>query len=220
MAACGGLSDHDWSQITRAERELADLPIAIDDTAPLTIEGIKARASRMHAKVKGGLGLIVVDYLQLIEGSGRDDKRHEEISKISRGLKLLAKTLHCPVIALSQLNRSLETRTDKRPVMADLRESGAIEQDADQIVFIYRDDYYTKDQCGAPGVSEFIIAKQRNGPIGTAYLRHHLECSYFDDYNGPTPRYAKPKQKDSASDGFDDEAPRPRSGRDRAAGRD
>lgn len=218
MRQRGALTDQDFTEISRANRELHALPMAIDDTATLTIEGIKARSSRMHAKVEGGLGLIVVDYLQLISGSGRDDKRHDEISKISRGLKLLAKDLNCPVIGLSQLNRSVETRADKRPVMADLRESGAIEQDADVICFLYRDDYYSKDACGAPGVAEFIIAKQRQGALGTAYLRHRLECSTFTDYHGPTPSYTLKHGKASqGSDGFDDHV---LSGRDRAAGID
>lgn len=216
-----GLSDEEWSRLSRAASEIRALPLAIDDAASLKIDALRARASRMHAKVPGGLGLIVVDYLQLIEGSsGREDQRQAEITKISRGLKLMAKDLRCPVIALSQLNRSLETRTDKRPVMADLRESGAIEQDADVIMFVYRDDYYTKDECGAPGVAEIIIGKQRNGPTGTAYLRHHLESSYFEDYHGPKPVYSK-KGKGAKSDGFDDDQlPLNPSGRDRAAGAD
>ncbi len=204
MRERGALTDADWSAITAAQRELYELPLAIDDAGTLTMEALRARACRMHAKVPGGLGLIVVDYLQLMSGSGSDGKRYEEITKISRGLKLLAKELHAPVIALSQLNRSVETRPDKRPVMSDLRESGAIEQDADVVVMIYRDDYYTKDACSAPGIAEMIIGKQRNGPTGTVYLRHHLECSYFSDYHGAPPRYGK--QKATASrDGFDDD---------------
>jgi len=217
MRQKGALSNEDWAEINGAYKDLRGLPLAIDDTAELTIEGIKARASRMHAKVPGGLGLIVVDYMQLISGDGRhDDKRHDEVTKISRGLKLLAKELRSPVIALSQLNRGVEARTDKRPQLSDLRESGAIEQDADIIAFLYRDDYYTKEACGAPGIAEFIIAKQRQGALGKAYLEHHLECSRFDDYHGPTPSYSRSRAGSASNDGFDDDLPL--SGRDRAAG--
>jgi replicative DNA helicase len=221
MRAKGALSEDEWERIGEARRALSErVTLAVDDQARLTIDKIRARASRMHAKVPGGLGLIVVDYLQMIEGgTGKEDKRHDEVTKISRGLKQLAKDLRCPVIALGQLNRSLESRPDKRPVMSDLRESGAIEQDADIIVFIYRDDYYSKDQCGAPGVTEFIVAKQRNGPTGTAYLQSHLDCSYFEDYHGQMPpRYAKTAKGKASNDGLDDEGYN--SGKDRAAGRD
>lgn len=216
MRMQGGMSDDEWREVSRARSEVRALPIAIDDSGNLTIDALCARATRMHAKVKGGLGLVMIDYLQLIDGTGKEDRRHDEIARISRRLKQLAKDLRCPVLALSQLNRSVEARTDKRPTMSDLRESGAIEQDADVICFIYRDDYYTKDACGAPGVAEFIIGKQRNGPTGVAYLSHHLECSRFDDYHGPKPVYAKRFSK-GGSDGFDDDDI-PRGGRDRAAG--
>lgn len=210
----GALDEEDWPLLTQSMRDLKTLPLAIDDTASVTIDALSARARRMHSKTDGGLGLIVVDYVQLISGPGRGEKRHEELTEISRGLKLLAKDLRCPVIGLSQLNRSLETRTDKRPMMADLRESGALEQDADIIAFLYRDDYYTKDRSGAPGIAEFIIAKQRNGPTGTAYLRHELSMSRFADHKGPRPDYklASGGQKSSEEgfDGFDD--PRPKRG--------
>ena len=214
----GSMDSVDWENVNRARGEVRTLPIAIDDSAGLTIDALCARATRMHAKVKGGLGLIVIDYLQLIEGTGGEERRHDVVAYISRRLKKLAKDLRCPVVALSQLNRSLESRTDKRPMMSDLRESGAIEQDADVIVFIYRDDYYTKDACGAPGVSEFIIGKNRHGPTGVAYMRHQLEVGRFTDYHGPKPVYATRGTKVRADD-FDDDYV-PRSGRDRASGDD
>jgi len=210
----GGLEDEDWSILTDAIRALKEMPLAIDDEACVNIAALAARARRMHAKLKAkgepGLGLIVIDYLQLMEGTGKGDKRHEEVSEISRGLKLLAKELKCPVIALSQLNRSLESRTDKRPTMADLRESGALEQDADVIAFLYRDDYYTKDRSTAPGIAEFILGKNRHGATDTAYLRHDLSRFRFHDHHGPRPMYGKGPAAGTSSDGFDDEEPRPR----------
>lgn len=221
-----GLTDEDWEALSEARRHLAELPLAIDDDASLSVDALRARAARMHRKVEGGLGLIVVDYLQLLSGGQKFDSRTEEVSYISRSLKKLAKDLRCPVLALSQLNRSLETRVDKRPVMADLRESGAIEQDADIVAFLFRDDYYTKDACGAPGISELIVAKNRQGATGTAYLKHQLECSAFHDYYGPKPDYRTVTAVGAAGmvgDGFDDEpAPtrRRRAGRSAAAGPD
>jgi replicative DNA helicase len=206
MRKHNGLTEPDRDEITRAMRELRDMNIAIDDRSGLTIDQLKSRALRMHAKVPEGVGLVVVDYLQLMAGTGREERRDQEISRISRGLKDLAKKLNCPVIALSQLNRSVESRTDKRPMMSDLKESGAIEQDADGIIFLYRDDYYTKHLCGAPGVAEAIIAKQRNGPTGTAYLTHHLECSHFGDYTGGRPDYSAKRAVNPSGDmdGFEE----------------
>jgi len=218
-----GLTDEDWALLSRARNDLQNIPLAIDDEASMTVDRLVSRAARMHAKVQGGLGLVVVDYLQLVEGGGKkSDNRTEEVGHISRSLKKLAKKLHSPVLALSQLNRSVETRTDKRPVMADLRESGAIEQDADIIAFLFRDDYYTKDMAGAPGVSEFIIGKQRQGPTGTAYLRHFLERSAFENYHGPRPDYTTQKVTGAMTvdDGFDDPAPSHRGARRMPSGRD
>jgi len=170
----GKLSDEEWPRLTEAIEKLRNISLHIDETAGLRTSELRANARRL-ARQCGQLGLIVVDYLQLMSGSaGSDENRATELGEISRGLKMLAKELKCPVIALSQLNRSVEQRPDKRPMMSDLRESGAIEQDADIIMFIYRDEYYTKDACKEPGVAEIIIAKQRNGPTGViklAFLR-------------------------------------------------
>jgi replicative DNA helicase len=166
----GRLDSAEWERLTDAVEKLGQVQLFIDETAALTSSELRARARRM-ARQFGQLGLIVIDYLQLMSGSsGSDENRATELGEISRGLKALAKELQCPVLALSQLNRSVETRQDKRPMMSDLRESGAIEQDADIIMFIYRDDYYTKEQSKEPGISEIIIAKQRNGPVGTVKL--------------------------------------------------
>lgn len=163
----GHLSDEDWDDFTAALHLLEEKPIFIDDTPGLTITELSSRARRLVNQA-GPLGLIVVDYLQLMSGQGRNgqDNRAQELSEISRGLKSLAKELGVPVIALSQLNRSVDSRQDRRPVMSDLRESGAIEQDADVIMFIYRDVVYNKDTADK-NLAEIIVAKQRNGPIGT-----------------------------------------------------
>ncbi|MDH5785795.1 MAG: replicative DNA helicase [Chromatiales bacterium] len=164
----GKLMDDDWPRLTSAVGILSEAPIYIDDTPGLTPTELRARARRMARE--HGLGLIVIDYLQLMQGSGKSsENRTAEISEISRSLKGLAKELNVPVIALSQLNRGLEQRPNKRPVMSDLRESGAIEQDADIIIFIYRDEVYNEESPDK-GTAEIIIGKQRNGPIGTTRL--------------------------------------------------
>ncbi|HET9191102.1 MAG TPA: replicative DNA helicase [Rudaea sp.] len=163
----GDLAEEDWPRVTSAITLLSETKILIDDTPALSPSELRARARRM--KRQYDLGLIVVDYLQLMAVPGNKENRATEISEITRSLKALAKELNIPVIALSQLNRSLEQRTDKRPVMADLRESGAIEQDADVILFIYRDEYYDKESADK-GLAEIIIGKQRNGPTGTVKL--------------------------------------------------
>lgn len=176
----GRLDSGEWERLTDAVERLGQVQLYIDETAALTSSELRARARRM-ARQFGTLGLIVIDYLQLMSGSsGSDENRATEIGEISRGLKALAKELQCPVIALSQLNRSVETRNDKRPMMSDLRESGAIEQDADIIMFIYRDDYYNKDSK-EPGVSEIVIGKQRNGPVGTVKLTFLKPLTRFDN---------------------------------------
>jgi replicative DNA helicase len=176
----GKLSDDEWPRLTEAIEKLRTVSLHIDETPGLTSSELRANARRL-ARQCGKLGLIVVDYLQLMSGSGGagGDNRATELGEISRGLKMLAKELQCPVIALSQLNRSVEQRTDKRPMMSDLRESGAIEQDADIIMFIYRDDYYHKDSKD-PGVAEIIIGKQRNGPTGTVRLTFLKNLTRFE----------------------------------------
>ena len=176
----GQLEDEDWSRVTSAIRILKDqAKVFIDDTPGLSPDVLRSKARRL--KREHDLGLIVIDYLQLMSVPGNSENRATEISEISRSLKGLAKELNVPVIALSQLNRSLETRTDKRPVMADLRESGAIEQDADMIVFIYRDDYYNKETSPDKGLAEIIIGKQRSGPTGSCKLRFFGEYTRFDN---------------------------------------
>ncbi len=175
----GRLTDEEWPRLTEAIERLRNVSLHIDETPGLTPVELRANARRL-ARQCGKLGLIVVDYLQLMTGSSSgDENRATELGEISRGLKALAKELQCPVIALSQLNRSVEQRTDKRPMMSDLRESGAIEQDADIIMFIYRDDYYNKDSR-EPGVAEIIIGKQRNGPTGTVKLAFIKPLTRFE----------------------------------------
>lgn len=174
----GQLHDDDWPRVTSAVTLLSEANIFIDDTPSLSPMDLRARARRL--KRQHGLGLIVVDYLQLMQVPGAKDNRVLEISEISRSLKALAKELSVPVIALSQLNRSLETRPNKRPVMSDLRESGAIEQDADVILFIYRDEVYNEDSADK-GKAEIIIAKQRNGPIGHLFLAFLGAYTRFED---------------------------------------
>ena len=191
----GKLTDEDWPRLTSAVTMLSQAPMFIDDTPALSPTELRARVRRLQREMKRDeteLGLIVIDYLQLMQAPSEGENRATEISAISRSLKSLAKELSVPVIALSQLNRSLEQRPNKRPVMSDLRESGAIEQDADLIVFIYRDEVYNEDSPDK-GVAEIIIAKQRNGPIGTvklAFLGQYTKFEnlahdlYGDDYGG------------------------------------
>ena len=177
----GKLTDDEWPRLTEAIEKLRNISLHIDESAGLNSSELRANARRL-ARQCGKLGLIVVDYLQLMSGTSNDgENRATELGEISRGLKMLARELQCPVIALSQLNRSVEQRPDKRPMMSDLRESGAIEQDADIIMFIYRDEYYTKEACKEPGVAEIIIAKQRNGPVGTVKLTFLKPLTKFDN---------------------------------------
>jgi replicative DNA helicase len=179
----GRLTDEDWSRLTDAVGRVHDAPIHIDETPALNCLELRARARRMHRQY-GTLGLVVVDYLQLMSSTSYGENRATEISEISRSLKALAKELHVPVVALSQLNRGLEQRPNKRPVMSDLRESGAIEQDADVILFIYRDEVYNPESADK-GKAEIIIGKQRNGPIGTLNLTFIGEYTRFENYADP-----------------------------------
>ena len=175
----GKLEQEDWPKLSTAVNKLKDVPLFIDDTAALTPTEIRSRARRM-AREHGQLGMIMVDYLQLMQIAGSSEGRTAEISEISRSLKAIAKEFQCPMVALSQLNRSLEQRPNKRPVNSDLRESGAIEQDADVIMFIYRDEVYNEESPDK-GVAEIIIGKQRNGPIGICRLAFLGEYTRFEN---------------------------------------
>lgn len=178
----GQLNDEDWPRLTHAIQKMNDAQMFIDETPALNSIELRARARRLSRQC-GKLGLIIIDYLQLMSANNAGENRATEISEISRNLKGLAKELNCPVIALSQLNRSLEQRPNKRPIMSDLRESGAIEQDADVIMFIYRDQVYNPDSPDK-GTAEIIIGKQRNGPIGSVRLTFMGEYTKFENYTG------------------------------------
>ena len=178
----GKLDDDEWPRMTSAINLLAETQLFIDDTAALTPTEVRSRSRRLMRE-HGQLGLIVLDYLQLMQSPSSGENRVQQISDISRNLKALAKELNVPVVALSQLNRNLEQRPNKRPVMSDLRESGSIEQDADVIVFIYRDEVYNEDSPDK-GVAEIIIGKQRNGPIGTSRLTFLGQYTRFENYTG------------------------------------
>ena len=195
----GRLIDSDWPKLTRATGMLSEAPIYIDDTHGLTVLEMRAKARRL--KSEQDLGLIVVDYLQLMQGKSSSENRAQEISDISRSLKAMAKELNVPVLALSQLNRSLENRTDKRPQLADLRESGAIEQDADVIMFIYRDEVYNRAE-GNPnrGLAEIIVGKQRNGPTGVIKLSFLGEYTRFENYSNRAPDFRPEPNMDADFD--------------------
>jgi len=172
----GKLDDEDWKKIARALGPLSEAPIYIDDTPGLTVMDIRAKCRRL--KLEKRLGLVVIDYLQLMRGRGRAENRQQEVSEISRSLKILAKELNVPVVTMSQLSRGPESRTDHRPMLSDLRESGAIEQDADIVMFLYRDDYYNPDS-DKKNIAEVIIAKHRNGSTGTIYLKWFGQYTKF-----------------------------------------
>ena len=173
----GTLTDEDWDAVVEGIGIIGNSTLTIDDTPGISISELRSKCRKK--KLESGLDLVIIDYLQLMSGSSRrSESRQQEISEISRSLKALARELNAPVIALSQLSRACETRTDHRPMLSDLRESGAIEQDADVVMFLYRDDYYNKDTDN-PNVAEVIIAKQRNGPIGTINLVWMPEYTKF-----------------------------------------
>jgi replicative DNA helicase len=185
----------DWEKVTTAIGVIASAPIHIDDTPTVTVNEIRSKCRQLKKDRGGRLGLILIDYLQLITGVGRPGtNRQEEISHISRTLKQIARELDVPVIALSQLSRAVEQRQDKRPMMSDLRESGSIEQDADIVAFLYRDDYYDK-KTENKNIIEIIIAKQRNGPVGTvelAFLKQFNKFANLDKTHEESQKKAKP----------------------------
>lgn len=173
----GTLTDADWDAVVEGIGTIGNSKLIIDDTPGISVMELRSKCRKV--KLEYGLDLVMIDYLQLMTGSAKNgDNRQQEISEISRSLKALARELNAPVIALSQLSRACESRTDHRPMLSDLRESGAIEQDADVVMFLYRDDYYNKD-TDTPNVAEVIIAKQRNGPIGTVNLGWRPELTRF-----------------------------------------
>ena len=181
----GNLSTDEWKRLVHAQSNLYDVPIFVDDTAGIRISDIRSKARKLSQEM-GGLGIIIIDYLQLITGSKREN-RQQIVSEISRELKILAKDLRVPVIALSQLSRSIEQRQDKRPMLSDLRESGSIEQDADIVAFLYRDAYYQKEQADsqeANNVTELILEKNRHGSLGTVKLYFHKEYTKFSSVEG------------------------------------
>lgn len=172
----GNLSNDDWTSLMESARIIGNSNLVIDDTSAISVSEMRSKCRKL--KIEKNLGLIIIDYLQLMSGSKRSESRQQEISEISRSLKSLAREINVPVVALSQLSRAVESRPDKRPMLSDLRESGAIEQDADVVMFIYRDDYYNHD-TEEPGVSEIIIGKQRNGPVGTVKLAWLAQYTKF-----------------------------------------
>ncbi len=182
----GKVKDSQWPKILDAAERLSGAPLFVDDSSDTGVLEIRAKCRRLHAQIEGGLGLVIVDYLQLMRADGRIESRVEAVSQMSRGLKGLARELGVPVIALSQLSRAVEQRAqnDRRPVLSDLRESGAIEQDADLVMFIYRDEYYNKDSSERPGEADIIIAKHRNGPIGDVVLTFRSDFPKFMNYAG------------------------------------
>lgn len=182
----GKLTDADWNALIETAGDIGNSKLIIDDTPSISIKKLRSKCRKY--KLEHGLDIVIIDYLQLMSGSGKADSHQQEISEISRSLKALARELNVPVIALSQLSRAVEGRPDKRPMLSDLRESGAIEQDADMVMFIYRDDYYNKDSADK-GISEIILAKQRNGPVGTVKLAWLPEYTKFANLDKGSKKY-------------------------------
>ncbi len=188
----GAIKEHEWDEIGKAMGTLHDLPIYLDDSGSVSVTEIRSRCRRLKSSV--GLSAVFIDYLQLVRPSGaggRNVNRNEELSEICRTLKATAKDLEIPIIALAQLNRGVETRQDKRPMLSDLRDSGAIEQEADLVTFLYRDAYYNRETTPEPDLTEFIIAKHRNGKVGTVRLRFRQEHTLFEPY-GDESHYPAP----------------------------
>jgi replicative DNA helicase len=181
----GRLNEAEFAKLYKASSDLRETHLFLDEEGSLTANELRARARRLHREC-GGLHMVVIDYIGLMEGSGKSDNRAYEMAEISRALKLLAKELHIPVIALAQLNRGLESRPNKRPILSDLRDSGSIEQDADIVLFIYRDEVYNEDSPDK-GIAEIIIGKQRNGPTGTVHVTFAGEYTRFDDRHRSAP---------------------------------
>jgi replicative DNA helicase len=180
----GRVQDSEWPKILEATKKLSTAPLYVDDSSDIGILDIRAKARRLHQQAPGGLGLIVIDYLQLMRPDAGTDNRVEQVGQMSRGLKILARELNVPVIALSQLSRAVEQRHDKKPILSDLRESGQIEQDADLVMFIYRDEYYEKDESEQQGLADILIAKHRNGGLGDVTLTFRKEYPKFLNYAG------------------------------------
>jgi replicative DNA helicase len=176
----GHLAPDDWPRLTAACDRLSKAPIWVDDTGSTTIMELRSKARRLKSR-EPGLGLIVVDYIQLMTSGGNPENRVQEVSQISRALKILARDLEVPILAMSQLSRKVEERHDKRPLLSDLRESGSLEQDADLVAFIYRDEYYNAEESDQQGVAEVILAKHRNGPTGTVKLSFLRRYAKFAD---------------------------------------
>jgi len=185
----GRVAEQRWPKILSASQRLAEAPLWVDDSSDVGLLEIRAKARRLHSQCDGGLGLIIVDYLQLMRTDSRYDSRVTAVGELSRGLKILARELGVPVIALSQLSRAVESRPDKKPMLSDLRESGNLEQDSDLVMFIYREEYYSKEESERPGEADLIIAKHRNGAVGEVTLTFQKEYPKFMNYAGE--RYAQ-----------------------------
>jgi len=185
----GRVAEKRWPKILEASNRLASAPLWVDDSSDVGLLEMRAKARRLHSQCEGGLGLIIIDYLQLMRTESRYDSRVTAVGELSRGLKILARELGVPVIALSQLSRAVEQRPDKKPQLSDLRESGNLEQDSDLVMFIYRDDYYEEENSERPGEADLIIAKHRNGAVGRVTLTFHKEYPRFMNYAAE--RYAQ-----------------------------